>query len=1523
MKLFTRSFLLAIVLVILSFSARASASAHFTADVTSGCAPLVVHFTSTSTGTNSSATYSWNLDNGTPLVPTEDAATTYLTAGTYTPTLTVTDDGVTTSYVMTITVFPAPTVNFYASDTSVCPGTPVTFTSTTIAGMPGTLSYAWAFGDGNTSTAASPTDIYTVPGSYNVTLSATNSEGCVASLTKTGYIHVFTPPAGGFTASTSHFCSAPASVTFSSSFSGAAPLTYAWTFGDGGTGSGVSPTHSYSSAGAYTVTLIVTDADGCKDTVSDPSSITIASLHASFTSPDTACQYNTITFVNTSTPHISTTWTFGDGTTGYGDPGIHAYSTPGTYHVRMVISDGYCFDSSTRTIQIIPGPATSFTVTPNQPCPPPIGLTFTGTAPSGTTVAWVYGDGSAGAGVSSTHTYSSAGIDTVLMISTNSRFGCVDTVKQIINILDIIPNVAVTPYSGCAPLTVGFNTRLYTSIPGPGTSIYPYGISSYTWHFGDGTSSTGTGTTASHTYTAVGTYSAVETITTTNGCIVYDSVIIHVGSPPLVTFNATPTTSCYHDNEIGFFASLLADSANYFVWEFGDGSGESDSVGTVFHHYDLPGVFTVTLTAYYNGCPSNTVVRVNYITIDSPKSILVDNVYCSPPGTVAFGDSSLGDDTHLWIFGDGSTSTADDPTHVYGSLTTYTVTLTTYNARSGCRDTASLGLDLSRPLPTFTGRTRICKEASDTFTAVTTGGGASGFSWWTIPVTSEFGTTYDSSAFIDTFTVPGIYTIVMASVDQNNCRDTVTRTNYLAVAFPVVSFSVTPASGCTPLSVTFSDASTDVTGISFATHSWEFGDGATGSGNPISHTFTTAGTYTTVEVVTDVVGCIDSASLPLVSAYHPTASFSADNTFPCAYAPVTFTNSSSSAATAYWSFGDGDTSTTYSPIHAYTAAGTYTVKLVVTDVHGCTDSAVMLNYITVTRPNAAFHMDDSFSICPPLTVHFINTSTGAVGYNWTFGDGGVSVAGSPSDLYITTGLYNVQLVATDVHGCTDTAIGHVEIFGYAGAFTYTPDSGCAPLTVNFTATLLHVPSVVWDYADGTVSSPSSLTTSTHTYTRPGAYLPKLVLSDNTGCQNSSVGTDTIKVDAVAAGFTTNPNPVCQGVPFTIDDTSASYWSTIVSETLTFRGSSYTTLPVTDTIDTPGTYSGSITVSDAWGCTATTNANVTVYPPPVITTSPDTTICITDKATIYGYGGVSYVWSPASSIVCASCNPALASPSVVTQYTVVGTDVHGCVNTDTVSVFLRTKTTSRACDDTEICQGTAIDLWDTGATTYKWIPGTGLNNDHIWDPLAEPQVTTKYTIIAQLADCTPDTNYVTIVVHPLPTVDAGQNQTVVAGTSVQLAASGQNIYKYAWDNSGSLTCDSCANPIATPTVNTTYTVNVYTQFGCTNSDTVSVFLYCEANQIFVPNTFTPNNDGNNDVFYPRGKGVRVIKSFRIYNRWGQLLFERSDIPLNDYSNAWDGSYLGEAPRPDVYVWVIDAICDTGQPLNLKGDVTIIR
>lgn len=1509
-------------------SARAL-TAGFTASTLSGCAPLLVNFTN-STSPMSGTTFSWTF--GTFGSSTLTNPSVYFTTpGTHLVTLVATNGGTTSTSTVTITVHPSPTVSFVETDSTVCPGTPITFTSTTLGGVPGTVTCTWNWGDGGSSTGSPATHTYTSPGNYTVTLFATNAMGCQASLVKSSHIHVSTPPIASlivpFTA-----CNPPATITFSTASVGSAPpLSYSWWFGGSSSGTGPTPSFTYAAVGTYPVKLVVTDANGCKDSAT--SSAIISNLVASFTGPDTVCVFSPATFTNTSTTFTTCTWNYGDGGTSTAYHGAHAYGAPGTYTVTLTINSGSCTHTVSRVIVVLPGPSVTMTISPPDPCPAPVTLSYTGTSSSpGTVFTWVFEGGATASGSAASHTYMTNGIKTVNLIVLDPVHGCRDTITRNDTIYNLDFRVNATPDRGCVPLTVSFTGAAFYNVPPPGWLPYPFALGSWTWDFGDG-SAPSTSPTPTHIYTATGIYTATVTAVTANGCTVVDTVRVWVGAPPQVIFSASPRHICYSSHTpVIFQPTVVVAPVDEYHWFFGDGAATVYDTaippGSVAHVYSVPGTFTVSVTPYWRGCPGVPYTIANYIVIDPPKAIIGDSIYCAPRTRVKFFDSSIGDDTHLWIFGDGTTSTADDPVHDYPSLGTYTVTLATHHIASGCRDTARRIIVLSGPVPNFTATsTGICKGQSITFTSTTSSPGmVTNYYWyvdtWTLPP----GPGATSSSYTRTFSAPtdtGYHTIRLVIRNINGCYDTLTRTNYIKVGAPHVEFTMSPSTGCAPLNVTFTDASTAVSGTTLASHNWRFGDGGTATGNPVSHTYISGGTFAVWHRVTDDLGCRDSV-MHTVTVYKPTVNFTASSVNPCKGAPVSFTiGAGVGAASAVWDFGDGGTSTSLTPIHVYTTTGTFNVKLTITDSHGCSGDTTYVGYINIVHPVANFKMSDSVSVCPPLFVNFTNLSTGAMIYNWSLGDGSFSSLLSPSNMYITSGLYNVRLVATNVYGCTDTVIKPVNIFGYAGAFSYTPTQGCAPLTVHFNATLSNVPYITWDFSDGVTSATSFSDTISHIYSTPGAYVPKLILSDNTGCQTSSIGLDTIFVDGVTTKLTTDPNPVCIGMPFNFIDSSTTLWSPITAWDWTYDGTTSTVASPTHTINTPGTYPVTLKVTTSWGCVGTASQDIVVMPPPVVTVSPDTVICVGDAATLTGYGAVTYTWDPPASLSCTACNPTNASPTVPTTYIVTGADANGCVDSASVTVYLKTHTVSKAWGDTAVCEGVPVQLFDTGGTTYLWLPPTGLNDNTIYNPIATPHYTTKYTVIAKLAGCIADTQYVTVTIYPLPTVDAGPNQRVMAGTTANLRATGTNITSYLWSPGETLSCTDCAAPVASMSVMTTYYVDVLSEHGCRASDSVRVILYCDNSQVFIPNAFTPNGDGENDVFYPRGAGLKTIRAFRIYNRWGELIFEREGINLNDASNAWDGSYKGLEARPDVYVYVLEAECYTGDDVHIKGDVTILK
>jgi gliding motility-associated-like protein len=189
----------------------------------------------------------------------------------------------------------------------------------------------------------------------------------------------------------------------------------------------------------------------------------------------------------------------------------------------------------------------------------------------------------------------------------------------------------------------------------------------------------------------------------------------------------------------------------------------------------------------------------------------------------------------------------------------------------------------------------------------------------------------------------------------------------------------------------------------------------------------------------------------------------------------------------------------------------------------------------------------------------------------------------------------------------------------------------------------------------------------------------------------------------------------------------------------------------------------------------------------------------------------------------------------------------------------------------------------------------------------------------------DTAIKVIYVSAPPTATAVQDPiTIHVGSSTPLAMNYTgNIMTYNWTPSTQLSCFNCATPIASPKSNTAYSVAVRDRFGCTNLGNVRVVVLCDQVNFFVPNTFSPNGDGQNEVFYARGTGLFKIKSMIVFNRWGEVVFEKKDLMPNDPSAGWNGTFKGQKASADVYIYMMEIMCDNNTVIPLKGNITLLR
>jgi gliding motility-associated-like protein len=233
--------------------------------------------------------------------------------------------------------------------------------------------------------------------------------------------------------------------------------------------------------------------------------------------------------------------------------------------------------------------------------------------------------------------------------------------------------------------------------------------------------------------------------------------------------------------------------------------------------------------------------------------------------------------------------------------------------------------------------------------------------------------------------------------------------------------------------------------------------------------------------------------------------------------------------------------------------------------------------------------------------------------------------------------------------------------------------------------------------------------------------------------------------------------------------------------------------------------------------------------------------------------------------------------------------------------------------------------DTSVVTWQWnFPGGGTSTQQNPVPYTYTTAGTfQITTYAQNSTGCRDTTTQTIYVNPLPTVTMPSQLTVNSGFPVLIPATySPNTINWIWSPSGGLSCANCPQPEAGPKFSTTYQVYFTDDNGCSNIGTIVVSVICKDANLFMPNTFSPNGNGSNEIFYPRGKGIERIKTLRIFNRWGEVVFERNNFQPNDPAAGWNGTYKGKKPQSDVYVYQVEVFCENGDTIKLNGNVSLL-
>jgi len=1393
--------------------------------------------------------YTWDFGDGTTSGPTlvpagsspqQTIAHAYGDTGVYVVTLTANNSSVNGCGMTSFQglVYVSQTYAQFSYDT-VCFGDPTHFVDSSWALSSSIATWNWNFGDGGTSTVQNPNYTYTNWGDFNATLTVTSDAGCTAVMTHV--VHVDTLPFVQFAWDT--VCVGdPTTFTNLSYGRGAPIISYFWNFGDGNTSTFEDPTHIYGSAGSFIVTLTVTDANGCVNTILN--SVPVSPPPIADFDTDTACVGSASVFTDQSTAPFGTivswNWDFGDGsgTSAIQNP-TYMYADTGNYNVTLIVETNIgCVDTITLPVYVAPIPLADFTF--NIVCAGNT-TTFTDASQSYgwfiTSWQWNFGDGNTATTQNPTHIYADPGVYTVSLIVAN-QFGCSDTIVHSVPV-DSIPTAAFVANNACLYQTVGF-TDLSIS--------HGSNIVGWEWDFGDGTTSVLQNPT--HIYAASGVYSVTLIVTSAIGCM--DSASLPVSVYPLPEAGFTMVSACEGD-PVSFTDTSLANGGSIvsWQWDFGDGSGTSAFQNPQYFYTDT-GIYYVTLIVFNSHGCSDTVINPVYY-LPRPTAEFVHDTSCAGQ-PITFTDVSAGNGSTIvswtWDFGDGNTSALQNPVHPYATSGSFLVTLIV-SSNSGCADTVQhMVVADSLPEPLFTAPS-VCFNDTTYFTDMSIAHGSAINSWFW-----DFG---DGNTSVQQnpehlYGASGVYSVVLIVENINGCSDTIVQ-NVTVYALPVASFSYSGT--CLSRDINFADNSIQGSGV-IDSWTWDFGDGSSFSTNqnPV-YQYAVIDSFLVTLIVADQYGCADTASDSIRVSPLPVSGFMADSV--CLGLPTHFTDTSQNFGFTinYWEydFGDGTTSNLQNPDHIYASAGNYTVQLIVGNISNCFDTVQQMVFVK-PAPVAQFI---SSNICFGETSYFTDSSipNAAImnSWSWNFGDGNTSTSQNAQNDYNTAGTFPVELIVANSWNCTDTVLQNTTVYALPEA-GFMSSVACLGFPTSFVDTS-HAGSVAingWEWDFGEPGGTSVQQNPTYTYVSGGiTYSVTLIVEDQNGC-----------VDTTNMNISLHPQPMvdfsatmaCSGLPTSFTDLSvpaagvmnAWDWNFGDGNTSALQNPQHT-YPQSASVQT---FNVTLIAYDDNGCPDTVTHTVTVNPQPVAAYSADTACAgeatdFTDLSSATAGAINTWDWDFGDG----SGSSALQNPqytyasSGVPQFfnaTLMIEDLNGCRDTVVHPVLVNplpvvSFSANAACTGSNTVFSENSFSNGGALTSWVWDFGDGVGASALQNPsylYSTVLVPTNYNVNLEVTDingCIYDTT-MSVLVNPLP-IASFNSISACSGFPSQFTdgstSTGGNITDWDWDfgdGSGTAILQNPSYQYATTSLVTTYNVVLWVtdQNGCEDSVAMPATIY---------------------------------------------------------------------------------------------------
>jgi PKD repeat protein len=882
---------------------------------------------------------------------------TWTTAGNYTIKLTSNYNTCSDSVSKRVTVVAAPAISFSASDSVSCKAPfNVTFTDLT----PGAVTWLWDFGDGGTSTLKNPSHTFTSEGEYAIKLTASIAGGCSASLTQYRLIRIAKPvinvdlrQGGG--------CKPYTFIPDPNVSSVDGIVSWHWDFGDGNTSNNRFPVEVYADSGTYDIKLTVVSTDGCVDSSFIPAGVRVGNHpFVDFAlSPTVVCPGVDVQFTDLSVPADRWVWHFTNGDTSELQNPSHKFSDSGRYAIKLIAWNNGCSDSiiKSRALTVLPGLAR---FRPVFNCVNKTEVFFKDSSILPESWQWNYGDGGNDNTSNPTHLFAGYQPYTVSLTTTSGI--CTNTKTLVVTPINEVPDFVATSVKFCSPDSTVFYMRNFNK----------NNIASYVWDFGDGIVDSTSGDSVLHAYTRGGKYKVSLTAIDRNGCsnttVKTDFITVN---EPRAGFAVNALGGC-RNKDVTFIDTVSSTNGNIkmakWFWDFGDGNTQMFTAPpptTVTHAYADAGNYFPSLKIVDSlGC-ADSVTHINPLRIYQPAAVFFSaNANTCINDTLIIRNPSTGNHlSYEWSFGDGTSSPDSLPIKKYTADGDYTIKLIVTDA-AGCKDsTERLNYIKVR---TVTASFKVsdsvgtCTPLEVSFTNNSTDAlsqlwdfGDGGFSSTVNPVYY--------------YTTPGVYYAKLTSSRTTHCA--ASDSILMTIGGPSATLQYSPVPGCSPLDVSFS-----VAGSKLLSYTWDFNDGESfeTSDSVATHTYNDPGNFIPSVIVKDSGGCVVALTgRDTVKVYSTKVGFTAIDTSLCSGDSVYFSDTSysgSTIATYRWEFGDGNISVVENPTHFYTSNGSYTVKLFITTIGGCSDSLIKPDYIKIFATPQIFIAGNNTTYCGPQSI---------------------------------------------------------------------------------------------------------------------------------------------------------------------------------------------------------------------------------------------------------------------------------------------------------------------------------------------------------------------------------------------------------------------------------------------------------------------------------------------------------------------------------------------------------------------------